>query len=98
MKKLILFSVLLAVTAAILLAVSAVTADTSSAQEPQSAGDVYLMRAQDDRLVVYLGDELILRTDTQVSALPKADRLKLSRGIVVYSEKELRKLLEDYCS
>ncbi len=34
--------------------------------------------------------------DARVSALPKADRNMLEEGILVYSDEELSRLLEDY--
>ena len=43
-------------------------------------------------------EEPFMMTDTLIYSLPKADRSKLTRGIVITGESELRKLLEDYCS
>lgn len=37
-------------------------------------------------------------TDTAVASLPKSDRGRLTEGIKIYSEKELKSLLEDLCS
>ena len=37
-------------------------------------------------------------TDTAVASLPKSDRGRLDKGIEIYSEKELKALLEDLCS
>ena len=37
-------------------------------------------------------------TDTPVSSLPAADRAALQTGLPVYTEEELTRLLEDYCS
>lgn len=63
-----------------------------------TAAQVFVVREEGDRVVVYCGDSLFLRTDTTVSALPKSDRTRLSEGITLTSEKELRRLLEDFCS
>lgn len=59
---------------------------------------VYILREEDNRVVAYRNSELVLRTRTPVSSLPKSDRVKLRRGIIVFSEEELKKLVEDYCS
>ena len=52
----------------------------------------------DGSVAVFKGGELVLLTDTRVSDLPKADRSRLSQGIDVYSQKELKRMLEDLCS
>lgn len=49
-------------------------------------------------VTVFRGGEPVLRTDTRVSELPKADRSRLARGIDVYSQEELKRILEDLCS
>lgn len=59
---------------------------------------IYVMREENGRVVVYANDTVYLRTDTQVSSLPKSDRQKLRDGIAVFSEEELKKLVEDICS
>ena len=59
---------------------------------------VYVMREEEGRVVVYLNGAIFLRTATPVANLPKNDRLKLQKGITVYSEEELKRLVEDYCS
>ena len=96
---------LLAVTGVILIAYVLFSASyggqnrsVNSARTDSGNGSVYVMREEDDRVVVYLNDALYLRTDTRVSSLPKSDRLKLKNGIPVYSKEELKILVEDYCS
>lgn len=97
---------LIAVTGVILIAYVIFSAAMGSAQpavtdRTAAEGDgpaVYVMREENGRVVVYLNDAIFLRTDTPVSALPKNDRVKLQKGITVYSEKELKRLVEDYCS
>jgi hypothetical protein len=59
---------------------------------------VYIVREENDRVVVYRDDSLFLTTDTPVSLLPKSDRTRLKNGIVLYSDKELKALIEDICS
>ena len=59
---------------------------------------VYLMREVDGVVVVYRGAEVYLNTDTRASDLPKSDRERLARGIEIYSDEELKALVEDICS
>ena len=66
--------------------------------EGDTKAEIFVITTQNDRVVVYSEGEVYLRTDTIVSQLPKKDRLKLNEGITVFSEKELKELLEDYCS
>lgn len=99
---------LLLITGAILIAylilVTVISADVAApaAQAADSLGlsqdEGYVLRSVDGCLSVFRDGELCLKTDTQVAALPKADRVRLEEGIYVYSAKELKKLLEDYCS
>ena len=49
-------------------------------------------------VTVFRVGEPILRTDTRVADLPKSDRSRLAKGIDVYSQKELKRILEDLCS
>ena len=63
-----------------------------------SEAQVYVVRSEDDRVVVYYGDRLYRRTDTPVSSLPKSDRSRLNEGITLTDERELKRLLEDICS
>ena len=73
--------------------------EIAAADSASIASDTgYIVTAEQGRIVVYQGAELYLSTDTPVASLPKADRTKLERGIYVYSQKELKPLLEDLCS
>ena len=102
------FKRLLAVTAAILavylllistLAPPAKAPDTGSPGTAYEAdGGAWLIREDGGRVAVFRGSEPILHTDTRVADLPKADRVKLAQGIAVYSDKELKVILEDLCS
>ena len=59
---------------------------------------MYTAREDNGRIVIESGGGVTLRTDTDVRGLPKIDRLRLEEGIELYSEKELKSFLEDYCS
>ena len=59
---------------------------------------VYTAREEDGRIVIRSGEELVYKTDTRVGELPKIDRMRLREGISLYSDKELKEFLEDYCS
>lgn len=99
---------LIAATGAVLVAFLLVTAtltpprtqegEGDTASPTQNAGEIYIIRSENDRVVVYLDGAVYLRTDTLVSSLPKSDRVRLSEGITVFSKEELKKLVEDYCS
>ncbi len=58
----------------------------------------YTARDEEDKIVIYAGDAPMLRTDTRVSQLPKIDRIRLREGVELFSEKELKEFVEDYCS
>ncbi len=51
---------------------------------------------REGRVVVFRGNELIMRTGIDVRTLPEADRLKLDEGITLYGEESLARMLEDY--
>lgn len=99
---------LIGITGAFLLIYVIVTAAMTPAGEatvptdPDGAADenaaVYTAREENDRIVIESGGGVVLRTDTGVSGLPKIDRLRLEEGITLYSDKELKAFLEDYCS
>jgi hypothetical protein len=74
------------------------TSDSAAAPAVDTHTVVYVVREENDRVVVYRDDSLFLTTDTPVSLLPKGDRTRLSKGIVLYSEEELKALIEDICS
>ncbi len=60
--------------------------------------DVYNIKSENGRIVVYRGDELLIKTDTAVNTLPKRDQKQLLYGIVVSSKAQMERVLEDYCS
>ena len=99
---------MLAVTGAILIACVILTSAASpNASAPRAASSGYRETAVDEgftvteregRVAVLRGERLYKLTDTPAASLPKADRNRLSEGIHVDSEKELKAVLEDYCS
>lgn len=96
---------LIAVTGVILIAYVVFSASAGSVPNTGHSGAddaetavVYTMRDENGRVVVYRNDDVYLTTNTRVSDLPKSDRVKLQNGITVFSEKELKRLVEDYCS
>ena len=60
--------------------------------------EVYNIKSENGRIVVYRGGELLMRTDTAVNTLPKRDQKQLLYGIVAYSKQEMERVLQDYCS
>lgn len=62
--------------------------------------NLYVVKIVDNRVAVTDADSgrVIQKTDTLASILPKGDRKLLLKGIKVNSDKQLRLLLEDYCS
>ena len=99
---------LIAVTGIVLIAftVFSATASTGEKSPGEIAGTrsgsdeapMFTAREEDDRIAVYAGDRLLIKTDTRVSGLPKIDRIRLREGIAFSSEKELKQFMEDYCS
>ena len=96
----------LAAAGALMLAYVIVTSSFGGAGESaetyggatEASAAVYLMREVDGRVVVFKGDEVYLSTGTRASDLPKSDRERLARGIEIYSDEELKALVEDICS
>ena len=70
--------------------------DPGTAQEAD--GGAWLIREDGGEVAVFRGSEPVLHTDTRVADLPKADRVRLTQGITVYSDEELKRILEDLCS
>lgn len=76
---------------------SAPSATTVTAQE-STADSGYIIGISEGRVAVFRDGQTVIRTDTQLSDLPKSDRAKLEEGIHIDSLKELKERLEDYCS
>ena len=64
----------------------------------RESDEVYNIKSENGRIVVYRGDELLMRTDTAVNTLPKRDQEQLLYGVVAYSTPEMERVLQDYCS
>ncbi len=64
----------------------------------QTNGEMYTVKAENGRVVLYKGDTLILRTTTSVSTLPKKDERTLLYGITVSTREQADEVLEQYCS
>ncbi len=75
-------------------------AQTSAAASPDQAESEYLVKAENGKIAIYKtdSDSPLYTTDALVSTLPKADIEKLRAGIAVKDERELRRILQDYCS
>ena len=99
---------LLAVTGAVLAVYLLITFTISPpASAPEAAAyqavaeadnGAWQIREYEGTVTVFRGDMPVLRTETRVADLPKADRSRLASGIDVYSQKELKRILEDLCS
>ena len=102
MKKLLLITGIILTVYLVMTAVVTNDAPEPSAAEANSvvsaSDDGYLISQQDGFVVIYKGGELFLKTDTTVDSLPKSDRVKIEEGVHVSSLKELKELIEDYCS
>jgi len=65
-------------------------------------GEHYKVKEDDGYISIYMIDKygeenlLIEKTEIKVQYLPEADIKKIQEGIIVYSKKELNKIIEDY--
>ncbi len=77
-----------------------VNANVSDEQTDTTVSTVYYVKEYDGKIAVFtdLTKPPVEITDTQVFTFPQADIDLLMAGIKVDSEKELKRLLEDYCS
>lgn len=87
-------------------AISALTPDTPRAEpqrifetEPSSA-EGFVVKELDGRIAVFRkGQDAPLEiTDTAISSLPDFDKQQLKIGVYAANERELKRLIEDYCS
>lgn len=72
-------------------------AASASARASESE-EGFRIGTEDDRVAVFRDGELYLKTETLLSSLPKSDRVRIEEGIAVNSVKELKELLQDFCS
>ncbi len=63
-----------------------------------SSTEVYTIKSENGRIVVYRGDELLIKTATAVNTLPKKDQTTLLYGVTAYSKEEMEQILEQYTS
>ncbi len=59
---------------------------------------IYTVKSENGRIVVYRGDELLIKTATAVNTLPKKDQTTLLYGVTAYSKEEMEQILEQYTS
>ena len=102
MKKLIMITGVILIAYLILMTVAtqeaqAPAAETVSAQHHVGEKE-YRIGVIDGRIAVFRNGDLYLKTQTMLSSLPKSDQSKIEQGIEVDSLKELKRLLQDYCS
>ncbi len=73
---------------------------TANTEDKSETVDIYIMKAENNRIVVYKKGEQVpyIETETLVSSLPKGDIMLLEKGIEIEGEKNLQKSLEDFCS
>lgn len=69
-------------------------------QAQASSEESFVVKSENNFIVVYRNGESTpyLTTQSRADSLPKSDIMQLKSGIEVVGEKNLRKLLEDYCS
>lgn len=111
MKRLVILTgviiyILFAVSAFIAIASEEKTVDAQvvDATERETASETteesYIVRTEKGFIVVAdnKNKEVLWKTDTLVSMLPKEDINRLKKGITARNREELRSILEDFCS
>ena len=102
MKKLIMITGAVLLVYLIVVTAAAQPTEYSSPQvtsaQANGAESGYRLGVSDGRIAVFRDGELYMITDTQISSLPKADQKRLEEGIYINSDRELKELLQDYCS
>lgn len=76
---------------------NSVVQDNSSADEEEK---VFIIKEYNGKVAVFEGqnENPLFVSDVFVSNLPEADKELLESGIEVKTEKQLNRLIEDYCS
>lgn len=79
---------------------SGASAPNSEAQKIDLTEKYFIVKDFYGKIAVFENDsdEPIKITDSFISYLPEYDRQQLKNGVRADSEKELKRLLEDYCS
>ncbi len=102
-KRLAALSCVLAALSAVF-AIGTYNSKTDEIPEPvpvsaeKAVDEPFVASAKNGRVVIFRGNELIMRTDIDVRTLPQADQLKLENGVTLDDEESLARLLEDYAS
>jgi hypothetical protein len=71
---------------------------TENENESDTDEPVFVVTSKDGYIVVYFADEISEVTFTPVHSLPQEEQERLARGISVYTEDDLFRILEDYGS
>ena len=76
------------------------TVETGAAASTDQVENEYIVKAENGKIAIYRtdSDSPLYTTDALVSTPPKADLETLPAGITVRDERELRQILQDYCS
>ena len=104
MKKLILIFGVFAIVCVIISAVTQPSAQTQNQESIQATeatdatAKAYTVKSENGRIVVYENDELLYKTTTAVSTLPKKDQKTLLYGISADTKEEVKLILEQFCS
>lgn len=72
--------------------------DNTSTNQSVTQNDVYTIKSENGRIVVYKGDTLYQKTSTATSTLPKSDQKELLYGISAQTKEQMQAILDDYCS
>ena len=70
--------------------------DFNEDKAPAEEKNVYELKEYNGKIGVYKNDALVYTINTYVFTLPESDKSLLKEGIKVYSEGELRELIEEY--
>ena len=70
--------------------------DFNEDKTPAEEKSVYELKEYNGKIGVYKNDALVYTINTYVFTLPESDKSLLKEGIKVYSEDELRELIEEY--
>lgn len=105
MKKLILifgaFAIIFVIISSVIQpnVVTADVVDNTTAtkySEQQEMG--FTVKSENGRIVVYEGDNLLLKTSTAVNTLPKKDQKTLLYGVHAKTREEVDLILQEFCS
>ena len=74
--------------------------ESVSIPEPSVTAPVYVLKEYEGKVAAFNIEQSkpVYISDTNVSELPQADRNLLKKGITTTDQKELKRLIEDYCS